>query len=441
MKIKHQLTIFNALTRLLIILVVWLVLPILVEKVVYKDIDKNLMEKKERFIRHLDRQEINDFIVRNDSAETYASFSTLHNEFLQLSRIRQKFVAAKSSFINEPRIIESELSDYRILQYDFTYENVRYRLEIGSSLAEIEDLVFVIRLFVIGLLVAIVVMTFLLDTFYIDYLFKPFYRIVDTKIRRVDQPERFDHTPISSRTSDFRELDAVLNGMMDRIQALFKKEKQFIGNVSHELLTPMALLKNRFENLLQNQSLDNEAVDKIVASLRTLDRLKKTINNLLLISRIENHQYEADEMIDFRAMLDGLAEELEDRLQEKSIVLAIDIGEDFPFKGNQALMHILFFNLLTNAIKYNVANGTIAVSDAFRDGIYTISVTDSGHGIEPEKISAIFDRFVRFDSAQEGQGIGLAIADSIAQFHHIRIGVVSEIGKGSTFTLEFPKAK
>ncbi|RZJ31447.1 MAG: HAMP domain-containing histidine kinase [Flavobacterium sp.] len=416
-------------------------LPILVEKVVYKNIDRNLIEKKGKFISHLDRQEISEFIVRNDSTETYASFSTLHNEFVQLSRVSDKAVSPKTTFINDPRVIEAEQNDYRILQYDFTYENVRYRLEIGSSLAEIEDLVFVIRWFVIGLLVAIVVMTFLLDTVYIEYLLKPFYKIVDTKIRRATQPERFDHTPISSGTSDFRELDAVLNGMMDRIQALFQKEKQFIANVSHELLTPIALLQNRLENLMQNPSLDETAVDKIDASLRTLDRLKKTINNLLLISRIENNQYEANEAIDFKGLFQVLTEELEDRLADKNIRLSVSLNEEYPFMGNSTLLHILFFNLMINAIKYNVDGGMISVIDGFDDDGYFISVADSGKGIGQEQIQNIFNRFTRIDLSQEGQGIGLAIADSIAQFHHIGISVTSEKEIGSNFTLRFPKAK
>jgi signal transduction histidine kinase len=440
MKIKHQLATFNALTRLLIILVLWLVLPLLVEKVVYKNIDKNLIEKKAKFISHLDRQEINDFIVRNDTTETYASFSTLHNEFLQLSRISAKPQKAKSIFINEPREIESEQNDYRILQYTFTYDNANYLLEIGSSLAEIKDLIFIIRMFVLVLLVSIVIMTFVLDTFYIDRLLKPFYRIVDTKIRRVNEPDAFDHKPIVSRTSDFRELDSVLSQMMDRIQLVFKKEKQFIGNVSHELLTPIALLKNRFENLLQNPSLDDEAVDKIAASLRTLDILRKIINNLLLISRIENNQYEANETVDFKLLLPILAEELEDRIEEKELMLSINLEHDFTFKGNATLMHMLFYNLLTNAIKYNVPKGSIVISDGFHGSDYFISVADSGLGMDAAHLSKIFDRFTRINANQEGQGIGLAIADSIAQFHHIKLEVISELHQGSTFTLVFPEA-
>ena len=149
MRIKHQLAIFNALTRLLIIVVLWFSLPILIEKVVYKHIDKTLLEKKQKFIEHLDKEEINDFITRNDSTETYSSFSTLHNEFLQLYQSKEKGIKSNSVFKNESRIIEEEQNDYRVLYYSFDYESKSYRLEIGSSLSEIQDLTFVIRLFIL----------------------------------------------------------------------------------------------------------------------------------------------------------------------------------------------------------------------------------------------------------------------------------------------------
>jgi signal transduction histidine kinase len=436
-KIKHQLAIFNALTRLLVIVILWLMLPVLIQKVVYKHINKSLLEKKQKFIEHLDKEEINDFIVRNDATETYASFSTLHNEFLQLSRLAASAIVQKSIFINEPRIIEGEQNDYRILQYQFVYEKTPYQLEIGSSLSEISDLTFTIRLFILVVLVIIVVVTFLIDTFYIEYLLTPFYRIIDTKIRRVNEPDTFDHTPINSHSVDFRELDTVLNQMMDRISELFKKEKQFIANVSHELLTPIALLKNKFENLIQNESLDDAAVDKIAGALKTLDMLRKIIGNLLLISKIENNQYEANEAIDFKELLDGLAIDLEDRIQDKGLQFLVKLEHNFQFRGNKTLLHILLYNLLVNAIKYNHPNGSITIADGFLNDNYFLSVSDSGVGMDQMQLGKIFSRFTRINADQDGQGLGLAIVESIAQFHHIKIEVTSRLGEGSTFCLVF----
>jgi len=438
MKIKHQLAIFNALTRLLVILVLWLMLPVLIEKVVFKHINKGLIEKKQKFIEHIDKEEINDFIVRKDSSETYASFSTLHNEFLQLSRLPHALGKSKTEFITEPRIIEEEENDYRILQYQFDYENEGYQLEIGSSLSEIQDLTFTIRFFILIVLVIIVVVTFLMDTAYIDYLLKPFYKIIDTKIRRVNEPDTFDHTPINSHSADFQELDTVLNQMMDRISGLFKKEKQFIANVSHELLTPIALLKNKFENLLQNESLNDSAVDKIASSLKTLDMLKKVISNLLLISRIENHQYEANEIIDFKLLVTDLAQDLEDRIEAKNLKFHNQLKEDFHFKGNATLLHILLYNLLVNAIKFNKENGSITLSDSFQNQSYCLFVSDTGIGMNEMQLQKIFKRFTRINEEKEGHGLGLAIVESIAVFHHITIEVSSVTNEGTTFLLRFP---
>lgn len=438
MKLKHQLAVFNALTRLLIILVLWFSLPILIEKVVYKHIDKNLLEKKQNFIEHLDKEEINDFISRNDKTETFASFSTLHNEFLQLYQSNPKKIPTHTVFKNENRIIEDEQNVYRILYYDFSYENTNYKLEIGSSLSEIEDLTFVIRLFILIVLSIVIIFTFLVDTVFVEYLLKPFYKIIDKKIRLVNKPDAFDYTLITSHTTDFQELDLVLNQMMSRIQETFKLEKQFIANVSHELLTPISLLKNRFENLLQNESIDDNGQNKIVSSLKTLDTLKKIINNLLLISRIENNQFQNNEMIHFYDLIQDLLEELEDRIEEKSIVIHFQLEHHFSFEGNKTLLHVLFFNLLVNAIKYNSPNGNIVIKDGFLDKNYFISINDSGFGMTAEQLSKIFNRFERIDFNQEGIGLGLAIVNSIALFHRIKVEVKSAIKVGSTFLLLFP---
>ncbi|SFD24932.1 Signal transduction histidine kinase [Flavobacterium phragmitis] len=416
-------------------------LPILVKNVVYHHINNSLLEKKKKFIEHLNPEEINEFLENpDDSTEAFSEFSTLHSEFLVLSRVPINLQQKKTTFSNENRVIEGEENEYRILQHHFTYEGEDYQLEIGSSLSEVNDLTFVIRFFILIVFVVILLITFLADTFYIEYLLKPFYKIIDTKIRRVNEPETFDHTPIKAASRDFRELDFVLNQMMDRIVEVFKKEKQFISNVSHELLTPIALLKNKLENLLQNESLDDNAVDKIAGSLKTLDMLKKIINNLLLISRIDNNQYEANEEINLREVVLDVQEDLEDRIEDREIRFVNTMQEHFIFTGNKTLIHILIYNLVTNAIKYNKPNGDIIIEDGFTEEQYFISVKDSGIGMDESQLERIFSRFARISSDQEGQGLGLAIAQSIASFHHVQIKVESVLNVGTTFTLLFEKA-
>jgi signal transduction histidine kinase len=220
---------------------------------------------------------------------------------------------------------------------------------------------------------------------------------------------------------------------------LFKKERQFIANVSHELLTPIALLKNKFENLLQNESLNDAAVDKIVSALSTLDLLKKVIANLLLISKIENKQYQADEIIDFQALFCDLIKNLQDRIEDKGLVLHNNLKHHFAFTGNKTLLHILIYNLMVNAIKYNKPFGTIEIKDGFLNDNYFLSISDSGIGMDEKQRESIFKRFVRVSQDQEGLGLGLSIVESIAQFHHINIELESVIDIGTTIVLLFPK--
>ncbi|TEB40994.1 sensor histidine kinase, partial [Flavobacterium circumlabens] len=92
-----------------------------------------------------------------------------------------------------------------------------------------------------------------------------------------------------------------------------------------------------------------------------------------------------------------------------------------------------------NAIKYNTPKGKITITDGFSDKHYFISIADSGIGMDPSQIGKIFSRFTRINSDQDGQGLGLTIADSIANFHHIEIKVTSVISEGTTFTLLFPE--
>ena len=112
---------------------------------------------------------------------------------------------------------------------------------------------------------------------------------------------------------------------------------------------------------------------------------------------------------------------------------------DYQFKGNKALIHILFYNIIINALKFTTPQDTIRLYDNMNDGIYSISIQDSGIGMTTEQTKNIFDRFIKINIDQEGQGLGLAIAASIANLHNIEIQVQSILHEGSTFTFLFRK--
>src|ERR1700733_11139634 len=140
-------------------------------------------------------------------------------------------------------------------------------------------------------------------------------------------------------------------------------------------------------------------------------------------------------------MLNEVQDEISIRLQDKEISYELSIPENWVFKFfihiNKFLMFNLFFNLINNAIKYNRRSGSIKITGALENNLYTISVTDTGLGIDAEAMPLIFNRFKKFRQSlqQDSFGLGLPIVKSIAAFHGITIEVVSEKEIGSSFKL------
>lgn len=441
MKLKYKLSLYNIITKLLLVLILWFAVPYVIKKVIYNDADRKLLEKKEKSVNNVDNKEINDFLSDQDANEVYGNYSTLRDEFIQIEIAPNQNSLHKNIFYNGKRSIEKVEYEYRILQHNFIYKNVYYQIEIGSSVKEIDDLITLLHYIIIITFLTITLFTFVIDLAYVSFLLKPFNKIVETKIKSINNPEKFNTNPIQTTSTDILDLDDALNQMMARIKDRFLKEKQFIGNVSHELLTPIAILKNRFENLILNQSLNNDVVDKISDSLNTLDSMKKVIANLLLISRIDNNQYKTDEIIDFNKIIPELITNLEDRILEKNLLVTQKIIHKTLFYGNKTLIKIMITNILTNAIKYNNLNGTISITDNVVDNQYTLIISDTGIGMSDDQVSQIFNRHIRLNFEQDGQGIGLAIVESIAHLHNIEIKVTSVKNSMTVFTLLFPKNK
>jgi signal transduction histidine kinase len=225
--------------------------------------------------------------------------------------------------------------------------------------------------------------------------------------------------------------------MMHKIRDTFTREKEFISNVSHELLTPVSVLQTRFENMLAEGKLDEDSSLRIIESLKTLNRLKKVTNTLLLISRIENDQYLKNDTVSMKKLAEEVIMEIEERFTEKNIRPVLEFTDDLELQhANHDLLFTLLFNLVNNAIKYNVPDGTIYVRGFPASDKFILEVEDSGIGISKDNIRNIFSRFKRVNATlTEGYGLGLPIVKTIADFHGIEVFVDSELGKGTVFRL------
>lgn len=436
-KLQSKIVFFNALTKVVIIFILGALVMLFIDDISYSQLDARLRDKTTRFIKDIsnDKQVKKLFDEKN-----FTDYNILKEEYVLVKELSELSKNQPNPlFSTQAKVIDNELSTYRVIDYQFSYNHKYYDLEIGQNLVALKRLKSTILLTtVLAILISLVVSLFF-DVIFNKWLLKPFYKIIDQKIVNAGNPMSFDHHLIETTTKDFRVLDESINALMSKISTLILKEKQFIANVSHELLTPISILSVRLENILSDDNLNDHQTKKIYDSLKTLQRLKSVVNSLLLISRVENHQFNKPDKIYFDVLISDVVEELEDRSLEKNINIVNEITNRSNINGNSSLMHTMFFNIINNAIKYTDADGQICLTDKTNKDFYFIYVTDTGRGMSQEFLENVFSRFEKSDKEEsESHGLGLAIVKSIAAFHQINIEIQSEVGKGTTFILRFP---
>ncbi|WP_316805024.1 HAMP domain-containing sensor histidine kinase [Pedobacter nototheniae] len=434
MKLQVKFSLYNAITKIAIILILGAIILFSIDKLAYNQLDNRLIKKKGKIIKHLSDNEIDSLL--NDQ-QSYTDYNILKEEFITLTDIPDNQRDSAAVIVTEEREIEGDVEFYRILNYKFIYHTNWYNLEIGESMTSLQSIKITIRFYMLIVLIAALLITLVTDYAFSNFLLKPFYLIIDKKINLVDDPSHYNYENIPTNTDDFKILDNSVNSLMRKINNLFLLEKQFIANVSHELLTPISILSTRFENMLSTPNIPVEHENKIFASLKTLNRLKVIINSLLLISKVENNQYLKTEEISIKQELEDIYEDLEDRITDKKIDFSLDLKHGFSFMGNKALIHTLLMNIINNGIKYNVEGGAIRVSGAMQQQKFVLKVTDTGVGMSKDLVENAFHRFKRGNTEEHGFGLGLAIVQSIAKFHKIEIDIQSEEGKGSVIILNF----
>lgn len=439
MKLQNKLAFFNAFTKVIIIIIIGITMPIRIESLIRENINNRLISKKEKFISNLSKNEVTHMIRESDNSN-FSSYNILKEEFILLSIVEQlPENMVEMAFVDERREIEGEIYTFRVLKNFFNYEGKFYGLEIGATLEEADELKKDIWLFSFFVLTFGIALSMFLDIAFAKYLLRPFYSIIEKKLKKIKHPANFDFTRIKTSTEDFRLLDESLNETMEKINETFAREKQFIANASHEMLTPLSILKSRFEIMINMPDLSDEAADRIFLSLKTIERMRMMINSLLMISKIENAQFAINEKVGIAALVNDIIEDLEDRLHEKNVSIVNIIDEDIFLTCNRGLMQTMFLNLVANALKYNKQGGKISLSSFIHTNGCTISIIDTGIGMSPEQVAKIFNRFIKFSSTEyEGHGLGLAIVKSIATFHGININLRSELDNGTTIELFIP---
>jgi len=221
----------------------------------------------------------------------------------------------------------------------------------------------------------------------------------------------------------------------------------FVSNVTHELKTPIALIRLAVETLELRRVSSPEEADKFIASIgRETERLSRLVDNILDFARLEAGQQSFRfDVVDVNELIRETIETFEPRLQAQNFVLETDVPEGLPaVRGDGIALSHCLMNLLDNAMKYSKARRELKVAAGVRGEYVTVSVTDRGIGISAADQKRVFEKFVRLETGLvhdvRGAGLGLSLVDQIIRAHGGRIELVSSLGQGSTFTLVLPVA-
>ena len=224
------------------------------------------------------------------------------------------------------------------------------------------------------------------------------------------------------------------------LRIAFDRQHAFVAHASHELRTPLAVIRANAE-FLQTGQPDSAEIADIVSET---DRLSALVDALLALARGEGADRLQRDLFDLGTVVSGTVESMGPLAEERGVELTTAAEHGVHVQGDRDQLRQLIVILVDNALRYTPAGGLVEVEVARRAGMATVSVRDTGFGIDEHALSRVFDRFYRADEARNrdsgGAGLGLAIARQLVEEHGGKISVESSPGQGSTFTVQLPLA-
>ncbi len=246
---------------------------------------------------------------------------------------------------------------------------------------------------------------------------------------------------IGPGNDELHRLANTFDEMFERLDRSFEAEQQFTSDASHELRTPVSVIRAQCEYTLEKDRSPEEYREALEVISRQSGKMSRLVEDMLSLTRLERKAENYPlEPLDFSALVKSLSEDLA-LLREKNIVLTCEAEEGIKVNGNHELLSRLLTNLVGNAYRYGHENGHIYISLRRQEGSARLVVDDDGIGISPEQADKIFDRFYQADSSRsnQGTGLGLSMAQEIARIHGGSITVESNLGKGSKFIFKIPE--
>lgn len=355
----------------------------------------------------IEESELNSLLKNWDKLQPN---TTLTLSYLSVPKPDSTYTITKQN-----RYVEhNEIDRFRVLSAYININGKLYHIQIETNIEEADETMLAIAVVTLLFFALLVIGFILLNRRIAKQIWRPFRNTLE-KLKSFDlttqQNVSFDKTDIE----EFEELNQSLQKMIDKNISVYNQQKTFIENASHELQTPLAVLKSKLDLLLQNKDLTNEQSEIINAIELPLSRVSRINKNLLLLAKIENKQFSEVENIELTEVINETLELLTDYINAKQISVDKNISEKLALTCNKTLLEILISNLLINSIVHNVENGKINIDFGERK----LTVSNTGKTALDNR--NIFERFIVSSFETANSGLGLAIVKEICNRYQWQI--------------------
>lgn len=359
-------------------------------------------------------------IIRALAGEELPSKNNGSNNQYYLNEVSKEYADTHDDICYKDSMVyiieKGETEPARILTTIFKDKNDQYyELTVSTPTIEKDDLKDAIQGWIIFLYGMLLLTIILICTWVFHRNMKPLYNLLhwldSYHIGKKNQPLKND-TPIT----EFRKLNEAALRNAARSELLFEQQKQFIGNASHEMQTPLAICRNRLEMLMEDESLTEKQLEELIKTHQTLEHITKLNKSLLLLSKIDNGQFAEAKEMELNTLLKRYITDYKEVYAYRNIDLKMEEKGIFHTTINESLAIALLTNLLKNAYAHNIDGGHIRIT--ITNECLTFRNSGENTALDAEHI---FERFYQGNKKEGSTGLGLAIAESICKLEHLTL--------------------
>ncbi|MFQ5328908.1 MAG: sensor histidine kinase [Thermodesulfobacteriota bacterium] len=373
-----------------------------------------------------------------------AKSSTLENMFLPLTKLAYgNAVHGRASYESTKSVGKYPI---RVVTYPImSGDRLVNILQVGTSMESREEILHgTIYIFIFGGPIA-VLLAGVIGWFMAGKVLRPVDNITQMA-RKLGAENLNERLAIPGPKDEIGRLAATFNEMTERLEKSFNKTRQFTADASHELKTPLTIMKGEVELALKSERSMEGMREVLTSALEEIDRMTNIVTNLLDLARVDVDKGAAARS---ETRLDDIVKGQFERAcklsVERGVALELSGSEAATVMGDPISLGQVIFNLIDNGLKYTQEGGRVDVSIRSEDDSAVVTISDTGVGIGAEDIPHLFDRFYRVDKARSreagGAGLGLSICKNLIESHGGRIEVTSRPGDGSTFSVYLPIVK